>query len=65
MVTLPDGLYLSPGPCPACGKRTEVFDDVEGLKLYACPDRCRIDPGDPAFRPPDQEEAQLRRGVPR
>jgi predicted nucleic acid-binding Zn ribbon protein len=51
-MTLPAGLYLSPRPCPDCGKRAVFFDNVEGLKLFACPDRCRIDAADPAFAPP-------------
>jgi hypothetical protein len=41
IITLPPGYYLLPGRCPACDKPLVEADRLEGLPIYACPDRCK------------------------
>lgn len=56
---LPVGVYIyHDRVCPDCGKAVVRFGDIEGLKLYACPDRCRIDRSDPAFRKPGDDRTK-------
>lgn len=36
-LTLPEGYYVDPGPCPRCRRPLVRVDEVEGLPIYACP----------------------------